>query len=236
VNPRTYAADNAPIGMEQRGAWTCFLPPVEHGTGIAKEMWIRLLPSVAGEGRAVIRHLLRNEGPWTVQLAPWAISVMAPRGVAVIPLPPRGSHEANLVPTSSMALWAYTDIADPRWSWLRTCVLLRQDPGASSYQKIGMRVSDGWAAYARAGHLFVKRFAYHPAARYPDLGCTVECFTNSDMLELESLGPLVDLEPGRSVEHVESWTLWRDVPAPSSAADVEDRVAPKAADSQGGES
>jgi hypothetical protein len=228
VNPRTYAADNEPVRMEHRGAWTGFIPPVERENGIGKEMWIRLLPAAAGEGRLVIRHVLRNHGPWAMRLAPWAITVMAPGGTAVVPLPPRGPHEANLVPTSSMALWAYTDISDPRWSWLRTCVLLRQDPGAASYQKIGLRVSDGWAAYARAGHLLVKGFVHRAGARYPDLGCNVECFTNADMLELETLGPLVNLEPGCSVEHGESWTLWRDVPVPASSADVEEQIVPKA--------
>jgi hypothetical protein len=33
-------------------------------------------------------------------------------------------------------------------------------------------------------------------------------FTNADMLELETLGPLTKLAPGASVEHVERWTLY----------------------------
>jgi hypothetical protein len=231
VDPRTYAPDNAPVRVEQRGCWTCFVPPVEQRTGIAKELWVRLLPGAGGEGRALVRHVLRNEGPWEVELAPWAISVMAPGGTAVVPLPPRGSHDANLLPASSIALWAYSDLSDSRWSWLRTCVLLRQDPDASSWQKAGMLVTDGWAAYARSGHLFVKSFPYRAEAKYPDFGCSVECFTCAEMLELESLGPLARLEHGRAVEHLEAWTLWKGVPVPTSAADVEADVAPRARES-----
>ena len=77
-----------------------------------------------------------------------------------------------------------------------------------------MSALDGWIAYARGGDLFVKRFRYLPGATYPDFGCTVEVFTRSDMLEVETLGPLVQLASGASVEHVEEWRLFRDVAAP----------------------
>ena len=76
-------------------------------------------------------------------------------------------------------------------------------------------------AYARNNHLFVKKFAYVAGATYPDLGSSVETFTNSDMLEVETLGPLVALQPGAAVEHVEDWFLFRDVPAPADDADVD---------------
>ena len=59
--------------------------------------------------------------------APWALSVMDTGGTAIIPLPPRGSHEDNLLPANSMTFWAYTDMADPRWTWGEKYLLLRQD-------------------------------------------------------------------------------------------------------------
>jgi hypothetical protein len=34
------------------------------------------------------------------------------------------------------------------------------------------------------------------------------------MLELETLGPLTVLPPGATVEHIEDWWLFRDVPFP----------------------
>ena len=55
--------------------------------------------------------------------------------------------------------------------------------------------------------LFIKSFAYHEGRRYPDGGVNYETFTNGDMLEMESLGPLQTLEPGHSVEHDETWEL-----------------------------
>jgi hypothetical protein len=50
-----------------------------------------------------------------------------------------------------------------------------------------------------------------PARTYPDFGCSFETFTNADFLEMETLGPMTKLEPGGSVEHLERWTLRRNV-------------------------
>ena len=104
--------------------------------------------------------------------------------------------------------------------------MLSQDPKLDSPQKVGVMAHDGWAAYARAGHLFVKTFSCAAGARYPDLGSCVEVFSNADMLELETLGPLVALQPGAAVEHIEHWHLFRDVPAPKDDADVDRDVLP----------
>ena len=218
AKPRTYYPDNSPVALEEHGDFVRLIQQTEATTGIQKEIDVRMAPA---DARVDVIHRLRNTNLWAVELAPWALSVMAPAGTAIIPLPPRRSHEESLLPTSPIALWAYTDMTDPRWHWGRKYVLLRQDPNLSTPQKAGATVTDGWAAYARAGHLFVKRFSYVESARYPDLGCSVEAFTNADMLELETLGPLVDLQPGTAVEHVEHWHLFRDVPAPQNDADVD---------------
>ena len=216
--PRTYYPDNSSVELEQHAGFVRLIQPTEATTGIQKEIEVRLSP---GEARVEVTHRLRNTNLWVVQLAPWALSVMAPGGTAIIPLPPRRSHQESLLPSSSIALWAYTDMADPRWRWGKRCVLLRQSQQSDTPQKAGVMLTDGWAAYARAGHLFVKRCSYVEWARYPDLGCSVEAFTNADMLELETLGPLVDLQPGAAVEHVEHWHLFRDVPTPQNDADVD---------------
>jgi len=218
TKPRTYCADNSPVALEQRGDIVRLIQPTEATTGIQKEIDIRLSPA---EAHVEVTHRLRNTNLWAVELAPWALSVMAPGGTAIIPLPLRRSHQESLLPTNTIALWAYTDMADPRWHWGRKYVMLRQDPHLETPQKAGVMAKDGWAAYARAEHLFAKRFSYVDGARYPDLGCSVEAFTNADMLELETLGPLVDLQPGAAVEHVERWHLFRDVPAPKNDADVD---------------
>lgn len=219
---RTNTSDNRPVACEALDGFVRVTQPAEPQTGIQKELEVRLLP---GEARAHVIHRLRNAGVWAVELAPWALSVMAGGGTAIIPLPPRGTHPENLLPTGGLALWPYADMSDPRWVWGRQFILLRQRGGPP--QKIGSAGAPGWLAYANTGLLFVKTFCVLPGAVYPDMGSAAEVFTNADLLELESLGPLARLEPGAAVEHVEEWALFDGVAAPQNDADVLAAVMPK---------
>ena len=72
----------------------------------------------------------------------------------------------------------------------------------------------------------MKRAAVISGARYPDFGCNFEVFTNPDFLELETLGPLVELRPGEVVEHVERWWLSADVPSAENDASIVSAVVP----------
>jgi hypothetical protein len=224
AQPRSYFPDNGPIQIEEGPDCVRVIQPTETTTGIQKELDIYLSPDAA---HARIVHRLRNHNLWPVELAPWALTVMAQGGKVIVPLPPRGSHPENLLPANTLTLWAYTDMSDPRWTWGRKYIMLRQDPTATAPQKIGAMVPDGWVAYANYGQLFVKKFTYQPGARYPDFGCSVETFTNADMLEVETLGPLVTLQPGAAVEHVEEWYLHKGVAMPQNDADVDRWVLPK---------
>jgi len=222
--PRSYVPDNGQVSVEDKGRFVRVVQPVEAGTGIQKELDVALS---AKEAHVKVTHRLRNTGAWPVELAPWALSVMEQGGRAVIPLPPRGSNTGNMLPTSVLSLWAYTDMSDPRWTWGEKYIMLRQDPQAKKPQKAGAATPDGWAGYARGGHLFVKKFAYQEGASYPDFGCSVETFTNADMIELETLGPLTTLAPGAAVEHVEDWFLFDGAGEPRNDADIDRNILPR---------
>jgi hypothetical protein len=217
ARPRTYAPDNGPVRVEERDGVARFTQPVEPTTGIQKSLKIQLDPDAA---RVEVTHRLRNTNLWPVTLAPWALSVMAPGGIGILPLPPRGAHEENLEPNTRLTLWAYTDMRDPRWTWGTRYVLLRQDPESETAQKAGTFAPQGWVAYARAGALFVTTVTPVPGAAYPDLGANVELFTNADMLEVETLGPLATVAPDGEVSYIETWHLFDDVPQPETEEDV----------------
>ena len=226
ATPRTYFPDNFPVAVERQAGTVRFVPPVETANGIQKEIEIRLSPNRA---RVELIHRLRNTGPWPVEFAPWALSVMATGGTCIIPLPPRTTHPAGLLPTGLISLWPYTDMRDPRWTWGQKYILLRQVPGPTALpQKIGALVPAGWAAYANHNQLFVKKFACVPGATYADFGCNFEAFTNSDMLEVETLGPLTKIAPGQAVEHTETWLLFDGVPTPQTDRDVDRQILPNA--------
>ena len=226
--PRTYYPDNNPVHIEVPAPGASVLhirQDVEPTTGIEKDMKV-VLPA-DNTAHVLVKHRLRNRGSWPVELAPWALTVLAQGGRVVVPLPPRGSHEENLLPANTLTMWPYTNMSDPRWTWGERFILLGQDPEATCPQKVGVMVPSGWAAYARDGHLFVKTFTYQRGAAYPDWGCSVETFTNNEMIELETVGPLTTLAPGESVDHVEDWYLFDGVPVPQNDGDVEKHVMPK---------
>ncbi|MBX6314280.1 MAG: hypothetical protein IRY99_15415, partial [Isosphaeraceae bacterium] len=113
---------------------------------------------------------------------------------------------ADFLPSFTLSVWAYTDFTDPRWHFGHQTITLRQNPQRGP-TKLGISNTRGAVGYLNHGTLFIKRFGYDPTKPYPDNGCNFETFTNEDMLEVESLGPLVRLAPGAAVEHTEHWEL-----------------------------
>ena len=224
AKPRTYWPDNSPIQAQERGSTLTLSQPTEGSTGIAKQMVVSM---DVGRNRVVVLHRLRNDNLWAVELAPWALSMMTTKGLAIIPQAPYAPHEQSLLPVRPLVQWSYTDMADPRWRWGKRYLTLRQDPAATGPQKLGIGNQEHWAAYAVEGTLFIKTFRYQPGARYPDQGCSVEIFTNPEMLELETMGPLVTLAPGEAVEYREEWFLFQGVPVTNDDASLDALVLPR---------
>lgn len=220
---RTYVPDNTQVDVTATDHGLSVTQPVEESTGIQKQMVIDLAEDAA---EVTVRHRLTNCGVWTVRLAPWALSVMDGGGVGILPLPRRGTHPKDLLPTATLVPWLYTDMADPRWEWGSEHILLRHEPGNSRPQKLGVAPGRPWAAYALEGVLFVSTFTIQYDATYPDRGSVAELFTNDVMMEVETLGPLTHLAPGETAEHVEHWHLFRGVPVPDSEAAVRAHILP----------
>ena len=53
----------------------------------------------------------------------------------------------------------------------------------------------------------MKRARGDESATYADLAAAAQVYTGATFTEIETLGPLVDLEPGGSVEHRERWEV-----------------------------
>jgi len=191
-------------------------------TNISKQMEITLAPNAP---KVSVRHTLKNCGSKPVFCAPWALSVMAPNGQCVIPMPKRIPHTDRLTHNQQWSLWGYTNFADPRFTLGSRYVFLRQDPSRGP-NKFGIAHEEKWVAYQLDGNLFVKYFDHKPNVTYPDGGCSFETFTNEDFLEVESLGPLVTLEPGASTHHDEVWKLFKDVPLCDTDADADAKIRP----------
>lgn len=203
----TYAVDNDPVEVRVSRGRLSAQAPVEVA-GVQKGIEIEL----ADRGtRATVRYTLANRTVWPLEITTWVITMMAPGGVGLTTVPPRGTHPEVLAPTHPVVVWAFTDMSDPRWGWLRKYITLRQDPACPGPQKVGVFNPATRGAYLLDGELFVKAFTAAADAQYPDMGSSFEMFTNETCLELETLGPLQTLQPGESVTHTEFWSLHRPV-------------------------
>jgi hypothetical protein len=219
--PRSYSVENKKIKYAEQADGGFFFSPGVDAAGIYRSMTIYPL----GGEKFRIEHRLRNENMWDVELAAWALSVMAAGGTAVVPQP-QGDPD-DLLPNRYLTLWPYTDMADPRLSWGKRYTLLKQSGRLPGKCKFGLSCEDGWLAYVNKGTAFVKTFEHLVDGEYPDNGCSVECFTNRFMLEVETLSPLYLLAPGEELLHVEEWlglSGVKDVKSAQDAAAVEAAV------------
>jgi len=207
--PRTYSPDSSPIEFKIEGNNTIrLIQPVEPKSGIQKEVTV----TVAASGPGVtIHHKVTNKNMWAIDLAPWALTIMHGGGVTILPQEPYKSHDEELLPARPLVYWYYTNLSDPRWTIGKKYIRLKTDDNIQEAQKIGIANKQGWAAYLRNGELFVKTFGYRDGASYPDYGCNNETYTAGSFMEIESLGPMVHLDPGQAAEHDEHWSLFKGV-------------------------
>ena len=227
----TYYPDNRPVTVTRQGNAVRFTAPLEDtppGTRLQKEMEIEL--DAEGSGVRVI-HRITNHDAVATELAAWAPTMMQAGGRAILPLPARYAMDKDhYLPVGVFSVWSYTDFADPRWELGTEFVQLSQaehPSGRFREQMGGLFNPAGWGAHFRKSVLFVKRARVISGARYPDGGCNFELFTNPEFLEVETLGPLVELKPGGTVEHVERWWLFGEVPEGKGEAWVREAVVPR---------
>jgi len=218
---RTYYPDSKPIEVTEDNDIIRLMQYVEPTTGIEKCITIQI-----DKTRALVKldHKLTNRGIWPIETSAWAITVMAQGGKAILPLPPRGSHPNFLLPSNTLAIWPYTNLSDPRWRFGFENIYLQQDPASEAPQKIGLFSIDGWLAYINEGELFIKLTQTNTKGKYPDLGSNLEVFTNSKMLELESLSPMTLIEPNESIVHTEVWYVQQNIPEIVTDRDVDQYI------------
>lgn len=219
AKPRSYSLDDKPVRVEFNADTLTVYGNPEENNCIQKEIKVKANP---GGGVQVI-HNIRNIGRWPIKLACWALSVMRKGGFAIIPIKPSKVDEEGLLPDRHISLWPYTGLTDKRLSFTNEYLFIKQDPDVDKPVKIGANANPEWTAYWVNGMIFIKQF-HKVAGEYPDFGCNVEVYTNQDMLELETLGPLKTINPSESVQHVEVWKIFETGEIKMTAKDIGDKV------------
>jgi hypothetical protein len=201
--PRTYAPDTGELQITDLPDGVILETKTEPGTGLRKRIEIRLAPD---KPTVTLTHTLINDGLWTVELAPWAITQFRLGGTAILPLPLEKVDAAGLLSNRQFSFWTYTRLTDPRLNWRDDFILFQADALPSF--KLGYFNPHGWLAYFVDGILFKKTFGAQTNALHPDNNCNAELYCDHRFIELESLSPLVKLEPGAEVHHREIWDVF----------------------------
>ncbi|MEI6131525.1 MAG: hypothetical protein WCQ41_01705 [Bacillota bacterium] len=198
----------------------------EPHSGIQKTMEVKMNE----DGSVEIMHKITNKGMWPIEIANWALSVMGKGGLEVVKTP---SRDTDHLPNRSIALWPYTSMNDPRVNWGDKYIFLEQsDRFALTEQEIkdeveekpfkfGLPNESGWIAHFNNDNLFVKRHVHVLSETYPDFNSSFETYTNSFILEIETLGPLVTLAPNEFDEHYEKWELFCGVSRPRNEEEMD---------------
>lgn len=196
----TYAPDNAPVeaAMETDGVLLRQRP--DPLLGVEKSIRITLL----GGGAARLEHSLRNCSDRVAEGASWGVNTLAGGGVAEADF--TGTAVGDETPSRTIALWADTNLGDPRLQFTKDRLIVRHKP-SRDYFKLGLYSRKGRASYRNKGQMLELSFEAGPMEQYPDRGSNFELYMNAYFMELETLGPKRRLRTGECARHTETWKL-----------------------------
>ncbi len=208
----SYDLEDGPVAIVPVENGLRIVRPADAESGIEKSIQVDLPDDTP---RGIITHQLKNCGPKPVRYAAWAITQFRTGGTAILPM---NAADTGFLPNRNLALWPYSDPGNHNFQLGQRYILV--NAAMQTPFKIGIANPAGWLAYWVDGVLFVKYAHYDTQAAYPDLGSSSECYCNSQFLELETLGPLQEIQPGDSVRHVETWQLFHAPARPENESDV----------------
>jgi hypothetical protein len=194
----TYAPDDHPCDVSAGSDELTVTAPAD-ASGFVKQLSVRL----DGNG-LVVDHRLTNAASESASVAAWAITQFQLGGLALLPIGPSIAGD-EFQADRSLVLWSYTDLTDPRLSWQERAVVVEAAVGPRF--KIGSGPSPGRLGYLIDRQLFTKEITSAGAGTYPDRGAVGQVFVEDSFCELESVGPIVALEPGSSITHREFWEV-----------------------------
>ena len=200
----TYITDDRPVEIVTVENGINVIQPVDDVSSIQKSFLI-----ILDENQAIvtINHKLLNQGNDDFELMPWAITMLKPGGVGLIPLQTGFEDKYGLLPNRKLVFWPYTEVKSPYLEINDQAIAVRASMTEGAL-KIGTANPENWLAYTIDGNLFVKRSEYQKQMKYSDMGASSQIYCNPDVIEIETQGPVVRLKQGQFVEHQEIWEIY----------------------------
>lgn len=207
-DPRvTYRPDDDPVGVHEIADGVRLVTRPDPVAQTSREIEIR----VTGPGSFAFDYRVINRGDAPQRLAAWAITMMKPLGRAFLPMLIEPFDPGGFQAQRNIVLWSYSRNDDRRFVLHDHAVEVRSavmsDGPFDVPFKVGTAMRRGWAAHYRDGLLLVKYAGHDESRDYADLGASGQVYSHGDFTELETLGPLTDLDPGDAAEHHEDWAI-----------------------------
>jgi hypothetical protein len=207
-DPRvTYRPDDDPVGVEEIADGIRLVTRPDPVAETSREIDIR----VVGPERFGFDYRVVNRGRRPQRLAAWAITMMKPLGRAFLPVLTHDFDEGGFQGQRNIVLWAYSRNDDPRYfihdGALEVRSAVMADGPFDVPFKVGTSMRRGWVAHHREGVLLVKYAGHDEVREYADMGASGQVYSHGDFTELETLGPLTDLDPGDIATHHEDWVV-----------------------------
>lgn len=201
---KTYIPDDRGASVKEVTGGYRISGPLEPGTDLRKTVTVQVSSE---QPFIIVKHRIENFGKATVTLSPWAITMLRPKGIAILPQQIGNVDDNGLQPNRRLALWPYSRWDDSRLSLRDEFITVKADATPNPF-KLGYFNPRGWLGYVYDDVMFVKRFGVRRDEHYPDFGCNCEIYVDSRSLELETLGPQVELAPKLDVVHTETWEVY----------------------------
>lgn len=196
--PRSYQADDEPLeSYELLEDGIRMVQKQENWTQIQKAMELHF----TDRGFRVVNSMTNNNA-WTIEMAVWALTIGSRGGREVCPVVQRNT---GLQTNTGYRCWPYSRMDDHRAHWGKLYIVVDNDPTDDSAFKFGYENEAGWIAYFNHDQCFVKKFGHIRGATYPDQNSSYQTYTSSWGIELESLSPLYQVKPGKTITHEEEW-------------------------------
>lgn len=204
ISPETeacYAPDNHRCEVTVKEDALIVTAPVDPLTHLQKRLEIS-----ACNNRFVLRHVVRNTSQLLYQGGLWTLTCVEPTGTMFFPWGRPGSvWEMKTV--HYWTKWGGAHQANVESAqWKPTNDLFLIEPTGEE-GKVGSPGYEGFIGIARDDCTFIKQFTYIEGAEYPDSGCSLEAYTSTLFLELETLSPLYTFYPGEEYAHEETWFI-----------------------------
>lgn len=196
----SYYPDNDPVSYELTEQGAVITQSPDPLLGLRKQLRISFLD----DGGVELYQSIENITDHPIFGASWGVNTLDAGGVARIPFSDLG--RGGYAPHRVVSLWSDTNLHDPRLSFTGTG-LTATYMDLPEYLKVGLYCLEGSAEFENKGQRFTLRFDAGAMDQYPDNGCNFELYMCSQFVELETLGKKVNILPGQTTGHKETWYL-----------------------------